>query len=140
MPIVARDCTMPYIGAALSRLCASGRMATKSWKLVDQPRGLQVEPQLQIADRDLPGMGEARVFKRTWSGGLSDGVVGIDIDNGAMTLQVLPTRGMGIHAVYMNRDRELPRIGWKSPIRGPVHPAFVDLGEPSGLGWLDGFD
>src|SRR5437764_583250 len=25
-------------------------------------------------------------------------------------------------------------------IRGPVNPAFVDLGEPSGVGWLDGFD
>jgi hypothetical protein len=32
------------------------------------------------------------------------------------------------------------QIGWKSPVRGPVHPKFVDLGEPSGLGWLDGFD
>ena len=32
------------------------------------------------------------------------------------------------------------RLGWKSPVPGPVHPAFVDLGEPSGLGWLDGFD
>jgi galactose mutarotase-like enzyme len=31
-------------------------------------------------------------------------------------------------------------IGWRSPVRGPVHPRFVPLGEPSGLGWLDGFD
>jgi hypothetical protein len=31
-------------------------------------------------------------------------------------------------------------LGWQSPIRGPVHPRFVPLGEPSGLGWLDGFD
>ena len=31
-------------------------------------------------------------------------------------------------------------IGWKSPIAGPVHPSLVSLGEPSGLGWLDGFD
>ena len=47
---------------------------------------------------------------------------------------------MGIHQRWINGDRELPTIGWKSPVRGPVHPAFVDLGEPSGLGWLDGFD
>jgi hypothetical protein len=38
----------------------------------------------------------------------------------------------------MHYDNE--RIGWKSPVRGPVHPGFVDVGEPSGLGWLDGFD
>jgi hypothetical protein len=37
-------------------------------------------------------------------------------------------------------ERAERRIGWKSPVQGPVHPAFVDLGEPSGLGWLDGFD
>src|SRR5947207_7513998 len=112
MPIVARDCTPPYIGAALSRLCASERMATKTWKLVDQPKGLQVDPQLQIADRDLPGMGAARFFKRTWSGGLSDGVVGVDIDNGAMTLQVVPTRGMGIRRLGLHNDKELDSLGW----------------------------
>ncbi|MBO13155.1 MAG: DUF4432 domain-containing protein, partial [Planctomycetaceae bacterium] len=32
------------------------------------------------------------------------------------------------------------RLGWQAPIQGPVHPRDVDLGEPSGLGWLDGFD
>jgi galactose mutarotase-like enzyme len=31
-------------------------------------------------------------------------------------------------------------VGWKSPVQGPVHPQFVALSEPSGLGWLDGFD
>ena len=25
-------------------------------------------------------------------------------------------------------------------MRGPVHPKFVPLAEPSGVGWLDGFD
>jgi hypothetical protein len=31
-------------------------------------------------------------------------------------------------------------MGWKSPVRGPVHPKFVPLCEPTGLGWLEGFD
>jgi hypothetical protein len=31
-------------------------------------------------------------------------------------------------------------IGWQSPVAGPVHPQFVPIMEPSGLGWLDGFD
>jgi hypothetical protein len=31
-------------------------------------------------------------------------------------------------------------IGWQSPVRGPVHPRWVPVTEPSGLGWLDGFD
>ena len=31
-------------------------------------------------------------------------------------------------------------LGWKSPVCGPVHPCYVPLAEPSGLGWLSGFD
>ncbi len=29
---------------------------------------------------------------------------------------------------------------WRSPVEGPIHPQFVPLAEPNGLGWLDGFD
>ena len=43
---------------------------------------------------------------------------------------------MGIHKVFCG-DVEL---GWQSPVRGPVHPQFVDLFEGSGIGWLAGFD
>src|SRR4051794_19753821 len=69
-------------------------------------------------------------------GGLSDGVDIIDVGNGKLSFIVVPTRGMGLWKV------ELPNwsVGWKSPVHGPVHPAFVNLGEPGGLGWLDGFD
>jgi hypothetical protein len=31
-------------------------------------------------------------------------------------------------------------LGWKSPVRGPVHPKFVPIFDPSGAGWLEGFD
>jgi hypothetical protein len=31
-------------------------------------------------------------------------------------------------------------LGWQAPARDPVHPAFVPLMDPSGLGWLDGFN
>ncbi len=43
---------------------------------------------------------------------------------------------MGLWKAWMNGEE----IGWQSPIRGPVHPKFVPLMEPGGLGWLDGFD
>ena len=45
-------------------------------------------------------------------------------------------RGMGIWKAWLGKTE----IGWQSPVRGPVNPAFVNLGEPNGLGWLDGFD
>jgi hypothetical protein len=115
-------------------------MSTRSWKLIDQASGLPSQPHQEIRDRDLPGLGKASVVKRTYSGGLSDGVVSVEINNGKLQIDALPTRGMGIWRVSPLGDNELSTVGWKSPIRGPVHPAYVDLGEPSGLGWLDGFD
>jgi hypothetical protein len=115
-------------------------MPAKTWKLIDQASGAPAQPHLEILDRDLPGLGRASVVKRTNSGGLSDGVVSVEINNGKLQVDVLPTRGMGIWRVTPLGDNELATVGWKSPVRGPVHPAFVDLGEPSGLGWLDGFD
>jgi len=115
-------------------------MTLKKWKLIDQAAGLPSPAQVEIRERDLPGLGKASVIQRTYSSGLADGVVSVEINNGKMQLDVLPTRGMGIWRVTPMGDAEVPTIGWKSPVRGPVHPAFVNLGEPSGLGWLDGFD
>ena len=69
-------------------------------------------------------------------GGLCDGVHVTQLSNGVLVMDVIPTRGMGIAEVRCGNVR----LGWDSPIRGPVHPAHVPLMEPSGLGWLDGFD
>src|SRR5436190_1322059 len=115
-------------------------MPVRTWKLIDQQSKLPLKVQMPIGDLELPGMGKASITMRTLSGGLSDGVVNIEVNNGKLQLDVLPTRGMGIWRVIPLGDNEVKSIGWKSPNRGPVHPAFVDLGEPSGLGWLDGFD
>jgi len=118
-------------------------MAVRTWKLIDQRVGAEAAPaQLVIGERDFPGLGKAAVIKRTYSGGLTEGVVGVEISNGEVEIDVLPTRGMGIWRVLHRTDGSdnVATVGWKSPNRGPVHPAFVDLGEPSGMGWLDGFD
>ncbi len=71
-----------------------------------------------------------------WHDGPSAGVHGVELTNGKLTATVLPTRGMGLHQIQYGDWR----IGWRSPVRGPVNPAFVPLHEASGLGWLDGFD
>lgn len=77
-----------------------------------------------------------RVSQRILKGGLCDGVELLEIDNGAIKVFIIPTRGMGI---WKLEDQE-ESLGWKSPVRGPVHPKFVPICEPSGLGWLDGYD
>jgi hypothetical protein len=77
------------------------------------------------------------VTKRTLRGGRHDGVDLIEIDNGALSFSVIPTRGMGIWKGRFEGDH----LGWESPVRdGPVHPAFVNLMNGGGLGWLEGFD
>jgi galactose mutarotase-like enzyme len=60
----------------------------------------------------------------------------VEVDNGTFRFVVVPTRGMGIWNAMLGAMR----LGWKSPVKGPVHPAFVHFNEASGIGWLDGFD
>ncbi len=77
------------------------------------------------------------VRKKTLRGGKCDGIDLIEIDNGALKLALLPTRGMGLWSASCAGDR----IGWDSPITdGPVHPRLVNLAGAGGIGWLDGFD
>lgn len=79
---------------------------------------------------------EGSVTQRTLRRGLSDGVRVIEIDNGALQFTVLPTRGMGLWNGRCGRIK----LGWQSPVAGPVHPKFVEQSSRNGLGWLTGFD
>ncbi len=111
-------------------------MAEKSWTLTRWSDRTYVD-KLTVTPKDVGGPADGySIQKQTLRGGLSDGVDVIHIDNGVLRFTVLPTRGMGIWKAWIGDHP----IGWHSPIRGPVHPAFVPLTEPSGLGWLDGFD
>ncbi|MCA9150933.1 MAG: aldose 1-epimerase family protein [Planctomycetales bacterium] len=112
-------------------------MPVKSWVITDLAEGkheTDLEGLLGKSTGALPA--GVTVAQRTWRGGLSDGVDEIRINNGRFQFSVLPTRGMGLWKGWIGGRT----VGWKSPVRGPVHPQFVPLHEPSGLGWLDGFD
>jgi hypothetical protein len=69
--------------------------------------------------------------------GLSKDVEVIILDNGLIRLEVMPTRGMGIRRVTAAGG---VRLGWDSPIAGPVNPQHIRLEEEGGTGWLRGFD
>jgi hypothetical protein len=76
------------------------------------------------------------IHKRTLRGGLSEGVDVVEVHNGGLGYTLLPSRGMGLwrgeyHGTF---------IGWRAPVRGPVHPRHINLAERGGLGWLSGFD
>lgn len=111
-------------------------MAEKTWTLTDVAAGTY-EKELSLTAKEVGGAADGySITKRTLRGGLTDGVDTISVDNGKFSFVVVPTRGMGLWKAWLDKLE----IGWQSPVRGPVNPKFVPLGESSGLGWLDGFD
>lgn len=103
-------------------------VAHDSWteRLVVQPKDLGQQPPVPWS-----------VTKRVLRGGRRDGVDVVEVNNGALSFTVIPTRGMGLWKGQFHGDR----IGWDSPVKdGPVNPAHVNLMSWGGLGWLDGFD
>jgi hypothetical protein len=92
----------------------------------------QIGPRETAIAPDVPWS----VRKQRLHGGKQDGVDLIVIDNGRITITLVPTRGMGIlHVVSGDM-----RLGWDSPVREVVHPKYVNLEARGGLGWLEGFN
>lgn len=76
------------------------------------------------------------IKKWTLHGGRQEGVDLIEVNNGLMRLVVVPTRGMGI----LGGEIGDVRLGWDSPVKEVVNPAFINLLGRGGLGWLEGFN
>jgi hypothetical protein len=109
----------------------------RSWTLTDVRGDVWLDSFAVGADSlYLPGPYDWYVRKRTLRGGLRDGIDLIEVHNGALSFSILPTRGMGI----WRGDFRGNALGWRSPVRGPVHPKFVQHSDRGGLGWLAGFD
>ncbi len=103
-------------------------MSNKTWQIVDLE-----SPSDSVTSG---GTSELGFVHRRLKGGLREGVDLIDVHCGRLCFSIIPTRGMGI----WNATWDQIEFGWRSPVAGPVHPSFVPLYDPSGLGWLDGFD
>jgi hypothetical protein len=111
-------------------------MAIHRWPLAGSSE-LERGGDFSLASDQLPIVTASwRVTAKTLRTGMSTGVDVVEIDNGRICATVVPTRGMGLWRITAGEQV----LGWQSPVRGPVHPAFVPLSEPSGLGWLSGFD
>ena len=122
-----------------------------SLAIPDQPLSAQaarylltsVEQNIDVGNWQIGGRETAVAPGVPWSvrrqrlhGGKQDGVDLIAIDNGRMTITLVPTRGMGIMHVVSGDLR----LGWDSPVREVVHPKYVNLEARGGLGWLEGFN
>ncbi len=100
---------------------ASSREA--DWSVTSKQLGITTGPAFSIS-------------KRTLHGGKQEGSELIEVDNGRMTFWVIPTRGMNVLRVKTGDIT----LGWTSPVREVVNPAFITLDARGGLGWLDGFN
>jgi hypothetical protein len=108
----------------------------KSWTLTDVVHDVWLDSFETGSERlELSSARGWSIRKRTLHGGLREGVDIIDVDNGALSFSVVPTRGMGL---WRGRYHGLP-LGWRAPLHGPVHPRHVELASRGGLGWLAGF-
>jgi hypothetical protein len=113
-------------------------MSSKSTVLTDLAENIWLDAfeLRESADLRLAGSSNWSILKRTLRGGVSDGVDVVELNNGRLSVSILPTRGMGL---WRGRYENL-EIGWNSPVKRPVNPAFVDLSDRNGLGWLAGFN
>ena len=94
-----------------------------------------VAQQINHENKLIEGKGW-RVQVETLKGGRSEGCQLITMDNGSLTIRVIPTRGMGVYDV---RKGDV-RLGWDPPVPEIVHPSYIDLESRGGLGWLEGFN
>ena len=84
----------------------------------------------------LEGSADWSITKRTLQGGPSANIDVVTMDNGMLSVEVLPTRGMG----FWKGAFRGTNLGWQSPVRFPVHPRLVNLANERGTGWLRGFN
>ena len=105
-------------------------MAAQSWTVIDVDKGI-FEDDFAVHGSLSDGMPDGWSVKhQVLRGGKSEGVSVVELNNGRMTTSILPTRGMGIWKVWLGENE----LGWRSPANGPVHPSFVPVMDPGGLG------
>ena len=72
---------------------------------------------------------------RTLHGGRQEGVQVIEVDNGAMSFTIVPSRGFEV----WKANAGTLRLGWDSPVHDIIHPSYIRLTDNGGQGWVAGF-
>lgn len=105
--------------------------------VISASHNLNVESFTLTSHAVTPGCPVAwSVQKSRLHGGKQEGVDVIRVDNDKLQLLIVPTRGMNIVSVTLGDLR----LGWDSPVKEIVNPAFINLSSRGGLGWLEGFN
>ena len=99
---------------------ADSNLATAEWK---------------ISSADWGGKSAWKVALRTLHGGRQEGVQVIDVNNGAMSFTIVPSRGFEVWKAQAGALR----LGWDSPVKEIIHPSYIRLTDNGGQGWVAGF-
>jgi hypothetical protein len=105
--------------------------------LLSAEKNIRVTEKVYSAEDLVPdSKGDWSVTKSVLHGGKQEGVDLVTIDNGALKIVIIPTRGMSLYEIVSGDLR----LGWNSPVKEIVHPSLVNLESRGGLGWLEGFN
>jgi len=118
-------------------LLISGQAAAKTWVLTSAEQSMDKgnwkisSSELNI--KDTPFSIEQKVLH----GGKQEGskILVITSQDG-LTITLSPTRGMNL----LHIEGFGAKMGWDSPVKEVVNPAFINLESRNGLGWLEGFN
>lgn len=118
-------------------LLVSAPVMAKTWVLtsaegnIEQGNWRITSDQLNIKDQQFS------IEQVVLHGGKQEGskVIKLTSKNG-LTIALSPTRGMNL----LYADGFGVHMGWSSPVKEVVNPAFMNLESRNGLGWLEGFN
>ena len=99
----------------------STNLATQNWK---------------VTSADWSKGGQAwSIELRTLHGGRQEGVQVIEVDNGALSFTIVPSRGFEV----WKANAGTLRLGWDLPVHDIIHPSYIRLTDNGGQGWVAGF-
>ncbi|WP_428943107.1 aldose 1-epimerase family protein [Pantoea sp. FN060301] len=115
----------------------SGQVAAKTWVLTSTEQGMNKgnwkisSKELKIKDRPFS------IEQKVLHGGKQEGskILVITSQDG-LTIELSPTRGMNLLRI----EGFGSKMGWDSPVKEVVNPAFINLESRNGVGWLEGFN
>lgn len=115
----------------------SGSVSAKTWVLTSAEQGTD-KGNWQITSSEMKFKGKPfSIEQKVLHGGKQEGSKILEIHSqDGLTITLVPTRGMNLLRV----EGFGTRLGWDSPVKEVVNPAYINLESRNGLGWLEGFN
>lgn len=123
--------------ATMMGLLFSGHATAQVWLLTDTESATE-KGNWQIDSKQLKlGGAPFSIEQKVLHGGKQEGTKVITVASpDGMTIALSPSRGMGL----LHVNGQGIRLGWDSPVKEVVNPAYINLDSRNGLGWLEGFN